>query len=131
MRRTWQIQRQTSEQADGQARWDRAYQLLLRWTTAAAPEANEGGARDARSVLRARVDRAQQQVQTMTIEQQVAQLRSYAAAHPEWEGREEHIVRDDGHSGVKLDRPGLDALRDQTARGSFDLVLIIAPDRLA
>lgn len=40
MRRTWQIQRQTSEQADGQARWDQAYQLLLRWTTAAAPEAD-------------------------------------------------------------------------------------------
>ena len=73
----------------------------------------------------------ERQQQAQTIEQQVAQLRGYAAAHSEWEVREEHIFRDDGHSGAKLDRPGLDALRDQAARGSFDLVLITAPDRLA
>jgi hypothetical protein len=45
--------------------------------------------------------------------------------------REEHIFRDDGHSGAKLDRPGLDALRDHAARAAFDVVLITAPDRLA
>src|SRR5919202_871248 len=73
----------------------------------------------------------ERQQQAQTIEQQVAQLRSYAAAHPEWEVREEHIFRDDGHSGAKLDRPGLDALRDHAARAAFDVVLVTAPDRLA
>ena len=31
MNRTWQIQRDTVADPDGQRRWDRAYQLLLRW----------------------------------------------------------------------------------------------------
>ncbi len=31
MNRTWQIQRTTVVHPDGQRRWDRAYQLLLRW----------------------------------------------------------------------------------------------------
>jgi site-specific DNA recombinase len=45
--------------------------------------------------------------------------------------REEDIFRDDGHRGARLDRPGLDALRDHAARAAFDVVLITAPDRLA
>src|SRR5205823_11461737 len=65
-----------------------------------------------------------------TIEQQVALLRMYAS-HPEWVIGEQHIFRDDGRSGAKLERPGLDALRDQAARAAFDVVLITAPDRLA
>ena len=36
-----------------------------------------------------------------------------------WRLGEEHIFRDDGHSGVTLDRPGLDALRDQGARAAL------------
>ena len=44
---------------------------------------------------------------------------------------EEHIYRDDGYSGAKLNRPGLDRLRDHAAMASFELVLITAPDRLA
>jgi site-specific DNA recombinase len=47
------------------------------------------------------------------------------------DGPEEHIFRDDGHSGAKLDRPGLDALRDHAARAAFDVVVVCAPDRLA
>src|SRR5213076_3413826 len=66
-----------------------------------------------------------------TIEQQVTQLQSYVAAHDGWTVREEHVFRDDGYSGAKLDRSGLDALRDQAARAAFDVVLITAPDRLA
>ena len=34
-------------------------------------------------------------------------------------------------TGAKLQRPGLDALRDQAARAAFDVVLVTAPDRLA
>jgi hypothetical protein len=28
----WRVRRQTTSSPDGQQRWDRAYQLLLRWT---------------------------------------------------------------------------------------------------
>jgi hypothetical protein len=31
MNRTWQVHRDTVARPDGQRRWDRAYQLLLRW----------------------------------------------------------------------------------------------------
>ena len=53
------------------------------------------------------------------------------AARDGWELDEARIFRDDGFSGVKLVRPGLDALRDQAARAAFDLILMTAPDRLA
>jgi site-specific DNA recombinase len=39
--------------------------------------------------------------------------------------------RDDGQSGARLDRPGLDALRDAAEAGLFDAVLCLSPDRLA
>ena len=38
---------------------------------------------------------------------------------------------DDGYSGARLDRPGLDALRDSAERGLFEAVLCLTPDRLA
>ncbi len=31
MNRTWQVHREIVAHPDGQRRWDRAYQLLLRW----------------------------------------------------------------------------------------------------
>jgi site-specific DNA recombinase len=71
------------------------------------------------------------QQQAQTIEQQVAQLQSYVAAHDGWTVAAEHVFRDDGRSGARLDRPGLDALRDHAARAAFDLVVICSPDRLA
>src|SRR5689334_1703480 len=78
----------------------------------------------------ARVSSDRQQ-QAQTIEQQIAQLRAYAAEQDGWTVQEAHILRDDGYSGAKLNRPALDALRDHAARAAFDLVLITAPDRLA
>jgi hypothetical protein len=33
MKRSWRLRRQTSPSADGQRRWNQAYQLLLEWTT--------------------------------------------------------------------------------------------------
>jgi site-specific DNA recombinase len=83
-----------------------------------------------RVALYARVSTDRQQ-QTQTIEQQVTQLQAYVAAQDGWTVAEEHVFRDDGRSGAKLDRPGLDALRDQAARAAFDVVLVAAPDRLA
>jgi len=38
---------------------------------------------------------------------------------------------DDGQSGARLDRPGLDALRDAAEAGLFELVWCMSPDRLA
>src|ERR671937_87180 len=78
--------------------------------------------------VRVSTDRQQQ---AQTIEQQVTQLQSYVAAREGWTVAAEHVFRDDGYSGAKLQRPGLDALRDQAARAAFDVVLMTAPDRLA
>jgi site-specific DNA recombinase len=61
------------------------------------------------------------QHRAQTIEQQIEQLRAYVAGQDGWEVREEHISRDDGQSGAKLDRPGLDALRDHAAQAASDL----------
>jgi site-specific DNA recombinase len=38
---------------------------------------------------------------------------------------------DDGYSGARLDRPGLDMLRDQAEAGAFEAVWCLSPDRLA
>ncbi len=71
------------------------------------------------------------QHQTHTIDQQVTRLRMYVTGQPTWSLCEEHIFCDEGYSGAKLKRPGLDHLRDQAAQAAFDLVLMTAPDRLA
>ena len=45
-----------------------------------------------------------------------------------------HVVQeyiDDGYSGARLDRPGLDALRDAAEAGLFKQVWCLTPDRLA
>ena len=38
---------------------------------------------------------------------------------------------DDGWSGARIDRPGLDALRDHAEAGAFEAVWCLSPDRLA
>ncbi len=73
----------------------------------------------------------ERQQQAQTIEQQITRLREYTAKQDSWVVEEEHIFRDDGHSGAKLNRPGLDALRDGAAHAAFELILIACPDRLA
>src|SRR5919109_3967736 len=80
--------------------------------------------------LYVRVSTGRQQ-QAQTIDQQLDRLRAHVAQHPEWHLAEEHIYRDDGYSGAKLNRPGLDRLRDRAAFAAFELVLITAPDRMA
>lgn len=42
-----------------------------------------------------------------------------------------HVYRDEGFSGARLARPGLDRLRDAIKRREVDRVLVTAPDRLA
>ena len=78
----------------------------------------------------ARVSTPRQQ-QQQTIDQQLERLSIFIAQHPDWHLAPENIFRDDGYSGARLNRPGLDRLRDRAALAAFSLVLITAPDRLA
>jgi site-specific DNA recombinase len=71
------------------------------------------------------------QHQQQTIEQQLTRLRAWVANQSDWHLAEEHVFRDDGYSGAKLNRPGLDYLRDRAAVGAIERVLVTAPDRLA
>jgi site-specific DNA recombinase len=81
------------------------------------------------TALYARVSTAQQEKQG-TIESQLAALAAYAADHGVTIAPEHRSI-DNGYSGARLDRPGLERLRDAAWRGELDQVLILAPDRLA
>src|SRR5947207_8389537 len=70
------------------------------------------------------------QAQAQGIEQQLDRLRA-AAAERGWELDDQHVYRDDGYSGARIGRPGLDRLRDHAALAELDAVLVTAPDRLA
>ena len=63
-----------------------------------------------------------------TIGSQLEVLQSRMAA----EGHEVVATYvDDGYSGARLDRPGLDSLRDAAEAGAFAAVWCLSPDRLA
>jgi len=70
------------------------------------------------------------QAQAQTIEQQLSRLRAHIK-EKHWSLEPEHVFVDNGHSGAKLNRPGLDNLRDRAALAEFDVVLVTEPDRLA
>jgi len=70
------------------------------------------------------------QAQAQGIEQQLDRL-SAAAAERGWDLEDQHVYRDDGYSGARIGRPGLDRLRDHAALAELDVVLVTAPDRLA
>src|SRR5215207_9428205 len=106
MRRTFEVRRETSEQPDGQARWTGP----TSWCWGGRREQHSKG-RLMRVALYVRVSTDRQQ-QAQTIEQQVTQLRTYVSVNDRWTIAEAHTFRDDGYSGAKLSRPGLDALRD-------------------
>ncbi|MEU9057235.1 recombinase family protein [Streptomyces sp. NPDC048384] len=80
-----------------------------------------------RAALYARVSTEGQQARG-TIGSQLALLHERVAA----EG-DELVAEftDDGCSGARLDRPGLDALRDAAEAGLFERVWCLSPDRLA
>jgi len=80
-----------------------------------------------RAALYARVS-TEAQADRGTIGSQLALLHErIAAAGDELVG--EYV--DDGHSGARLDRPGLDALRDAAEAGLIERVWCLSPDRLA
>jgi site-specific DNA recombinase len=80
-----------------------------------------------RVAIYARVS-TQRQAERGTIGSQLAALRDRVsvAGH---ELVSEYV--DDGHSGARLDRPGLDGLRDAAEAGLFEAVWCLSPDRLA
>ncbi|CAN5496443.1 recombinase family protein [soil metagenome] len=65
-----------------------------------------------------------------TIASQVEALRHYAREH-QYEIVENYVCQDNGYSGAMLARPELDRLRDGAQAGSFDAILVLAPDRLS
>jgi hypothetical protein len=58
MRRTFEVRRETSEQPDGKARWDRAYQLVVGWAATSVAAAKEPPMR-AELYVRLSIDRQQ------------------------------------------------------------------------
>jgi site-specific DNA recombinase len=72
----------------------------------------------------------QRQAEEQTITQQVDRLQAHARTEG-WTIMPQHLYRDDGYSGARLDRPALDRLRDAAERGEFQTLLVTAPDRLA
>jgi len=81
------------------------------------------------AALYARVSSAKQQLNE-NIASQVAAVEEYARQN-DYQISLQHLYKDDGFSGARLDRPALDRLRDAVAQGEVEAVLILSPDRLA
>jgi site-specific DNA recombinase len=71
-----------------------------------------------------------QQKENKTIDSQVDELLHFAQEQ-ECYVPEEYIFRDEGYSGAILIRPGLEKVRDLSAEGQIQAVLIYSPDRLS
>ena len=82
-----------------------------------------------RAAIYARVSTERQERQ-QTIGSQLAALRTWAEAEGH-DLNDHHVFRDEGCSGSRLDRPGLDALRDNVRDGEVEILGVLAPDRLA
>ena len=82
-----------------------------------------------RAAIYARVS-TERQERFQTIDSQLAALRAWAANGGHALGPE-HVFRDEGYSGGRLSRPGLDALRDAVRDDAVGVVAVLTPDRLA
>ena len=71
-----------------------------------------------------------QQKENRTIESQVEALLDYADQNG-YVVAEEYIFKDEGYSGAVLVRPGLERVRDLSAEGQIQVVLVYSPDRLS
>ena len=71
-----------------------------------------------------------QQKDNKTIGSQVDELLHFAQEQG-YLVPEEYIFRDEGYSGAILVRPGLEKVRDLSAEGQIQAVLIYSPDRLS
>src|SRR3954454_4804087 len=82
-----------------------------------------------RAAIYARVSTERQERQ-QTIDSQLAALRAWAEAQPP-SPADPPVSPDEGYSGSRLDRPGLDGLRDAARDAAIDVVAVLSPDRLA
>jgi site-specific DNA recombinase len=71
-----------------------------------------------------------QQKENKTIGSQVDELLSFAEEQG-YVVPDEYVFRDEGYSGAILVRPGLERVRDLSAEGQIQAVLIYSPDRLS
>jgi site-specific DNA recombinase len=81
------------------------------------------------AALYARVSTRRQEEEE-TIDSQIAAIEDYARKQGFALLKELYFI-DEAVSGAKLDRPGLDRLRDQASEGHYQLVVCLCPDRLA
>jgi site-specific DNA recombinase len=70
------------------------------------------------------------QKENKTIASQVDALLDFAEGQ-QYIVPKEYVFRDEGYSGATLVRPGLEKLRDLSAEGHIQAVLIYSPDRLS
>ena len=73
---------------------------------------------------------SEQQKENKTIGSQVDELLSFA----EQQGYvvpDEYVFKDEGYSGAVLVRPGLEKIRDLSAEGQIQTILIYSPERLS
>jgi len=73
---------------------------------------------------------SEKQEQEQTVASQLEALYQAVAARG-YVLTAELVFVDEGYSGARLDRPGLERLRDVVAAGTVAAVLVYAPDRLA
>ena len=73
---------------------------------------------------------SESQRRQQTIESQLEAVLT-SARERGWTIAPELIFTDNGYSGASLDRPGLDAVRDQVAQGALAYVLALSPDRVS
>src|SRR4051794_23038686 len=124
----WMVRSVPIRTRDGAKRLDQAYRRLLDDPPPAAPPSARGEPA-MRAALYARVS-TERQERYQTIDSQLTALRAWAATQGHAVA-DEHVFRDEGYSGSRLDRPGLDALRDAVRDGAVGIVAVLTPDRLA
>jgi site-specific DNA recombinase len=73
---------------------------------------------------------SEQQREENTIASQTAALIEFAKSH-DLEVPREWVCEDEGYSGVTLERPGLERVRDLAAEGQIQVMLAYSPDRLS
>ena len=82
-----------------------------------------------RAAIYARVS-TPRQGREQTIESQLEALKVWAMENGH-ELSPEDVHTDEGYTGSRIDRPGLDALRDGAEDGAFEVIGVLSPDRLA
>ena len=113
----WQIRSVSLRTRYGPERVEQVYRLLL--GDGPASDRQPGIRRNSpmRTAIYARVS-TDRQGRQQTIDSQVNALRTWAFTNSH-ELTQDHVYTDEGYSGSRLDRPGLDGLRDAASQLDF------------